>query len=248
MRLRFPPGPGCPQEVQQFPRRVDVNQVQVVVPEQAQHLLGLALAEQAVVDENAGEALADGQVDQHGGDRGVDAAGQGANDARPAPTCSRSMAVVASMKERHGPDTLEAADAEEKVFQDLGTLGGCAGLRGGTAPRRAAAGPSRIAPVGQVSLLPMTSNPGGACSTMSPWLIHTVSVSPRSWNRSSRLLMLTTWPRVLRTRRVARGRTRRSAARVVRRRWRGAGTAAPRPRSGGPLPPGASCGNPGNTC
>ena len=79
--------PDALEAVQEFPRRVHVNQVQVVVPEQAQHLLGLALAEQAVVDEDAGKALADGQVDQHGGDGGVDAAGQGADDAvvRPHP-------------------------------------------------------------------------------------------------------------------------------------------------------------------
>ena len=37
----------------------------VMVAEQPQHLAGLALAQQAVVDEHAGELIADGLVDQH---------------------------------------------------------------------------------------------------------------------------------------------------------------------------------------
>jgi hypothetical protein len=43
-------------------------------------LLGLALAEQAVVDEHAGELVADGALHERGGDGGVDPAGQPADD------------------------------------------------------------------------------------------------------------------------------------------------------------------------
>jgi hypothetical protein len=47
--------------------------------EVALDLLGLALAQQAVVDEDAGELVADGPLHERGGDRGVDAAGQPAD-------------------------------------------------------------------------------------------------------------------------------------------------------------------------
>ena len=50
--------------------------------EVALHLLALARAQQAVVDEHAGEAVADGALDERGGHRGVDAAGEPAD--RPA--------------------------------------------------------------------------------------------------------------------------------------------------------------------
>ncbi len=46
----------------------------VAVAEQRHHLLGLAEPQQAVVDEHAGELLADRLVDQHRRDRRVDAA------------------------------------------------------------------------------------------------------------------------------------------------------------------------------
>ena len=42
--------------------------------------LGLALAQQAVVDEDAGQLVADRAVDQRGRHRRVDAAGEGADD------------------------------------------------------------------------------------------------------------------------------------------------------------------------
>ena len=50
--------------------------------------------------------------------------------------------------------------------------------RGGTARRRAGALSSAIAAKGALSMTPTTSKPGGSCVTRSPWLIHTVSVSP----------------------------------------------------------------------
>ena len=61
-------------------RRINVDQRDVVViAEQGDDLLGLVLAQQAGVDEDAGELVADRLVDQHRGDRGVDAAGQAAD-------------------------------------------------------------------------------------------------------------------------------------------------------------------------
>ena len=61
---------------------VDVDQRDVeVAAEQVDHLLGLAEAEQAGVDEDAGELVADGLVQEQGGDGGIDAAGEAADDA-----------------------------------------------------------------------------------------------------------------------------------------------------------------------
>ena len=74
--------------------RVDVHERDVVVAaEQRDDLLGLVLAQQAVVDEDAGELVADRLVDQHRRHRGIDAAGQPADDAAVADLrrgCARS--------------------------------------------------------------------------------------------------------------------------------------------------------------
>ncbi len=43
------------------------------------HLEELVLAQDAVVDEDAGEAVADGAMDEHGGDGGIDSAGERAD-------------------------------------------------------------------------------------------------------------------------------------------------------------------------
>ena len=43
------------------------------------HLLRLVLPEHAVVHEDAGELLADGLVHEHGGNRGIHAAGKAAD-------------------------------------------------------------------------------------------------------------------------------------------------------------------------
>jgi len=60
---------------------VAVHQLDVkAVAEGLDHLLRLAHAQQTVVDENTGELIADGLVDQHRGDRRIDAAGQAADD------------------------------------------------------------------------------------------------------------------------------------------------------------------------
>ncbi len=66
---------------QELLSRVDVHQVQVeVVAEHADDFLGLVLSEHAVVDEDAGELVADGFRDQHRRDRRVDPAREAAND------------------------------------------------------------------------------------------------------------------------------------------------------------------------
>ncbi len=100
-------------------------------------LLGLACPQQPVVDEHAGQLVADGPLHQRGGDRGVDPAGQPADhpavaDLRPDPArpARRSMLPVvqswASPATRAGTGRAPAGRA------------GCAGPRGGTARRQPA--------------------------------------------------------------------------------------------------------------
>ncbi len=69
LALRF--GVGDPGEfAEEKLRGVDVNQRDVVVmPEQVDHGLGLVEPEHAVIDEHAGELVADRLVDQDRGDR-----------------------------------------------------------------------------------------------------------------------------------------------------------------------------------
>ena len=60
----------------------DMDQRNVeMAAEQPDHLLALAGPHQAVVDEDAGQLVADRLVDQHRGDRRIDAAGEAADDA-----------------------------------------------------------------------------------------------------------------------------------------------------------------------
>jgi hypothetical protein len=67
----------------------------VVVAEKADDLLGLAEAHQAGIDEDAGQLLADRLVDQDGGDRRIDAAGEPADHAAGA-DLSRMRAIASS--------------------------------------------------------------------------------------------------------------------------------------------------------
>ena len=107
------------QLAQEVHRGVHVNQVQVVMlPEEVKDFLRLPFAQQAVVDEDAGQAVADGPVDQHRGDRGVHPAGQGADD----------LAVAHLLPDvfgggldegGHGPQGIELTDAEQKVAENL---------------------------------------------------------------------------------------------------------------------------------
>ncbi len=90
----------------------------VVLPKEVKDFLGFVFAQQAVVHEDAGQAVADGPVDQHRGDRGVHPAGQGADD----PAVAHLLADVlgGGLDEGgHGPQGIELADAEQEVAEDL---------------------------------------------------------------------------------------------------------------------------------
>jgi hypothetical protein len=80
----------------------------------------LVQPQHAVVDEDAGQALADGAVNQHRGDGRVDAAAQPADD--PAVADLRGDARRRFLDERrHRPVSGAAADVEGEVPQDLET-------------------------------------------------------------------------------------------------------------------------------
>ena len=93
MILRFCSGSATPASAaQELVGGVDVDDPHAeIARERVHHLLGLVQAQQPVVDEDAGELIADRPVDQRGGDRRVDAAGQAEHHlvaCRPARGCA----------------------------------------------------------------------------------------------------------------------------------------------------------------
>ena len=93
----------------------------VVVAEQRDDLLGLGCAQQAVVDEDAGELVADGLVDQHRGHGGIDAAGQAAD--HPAGADLGADARDGLLAEGlHGPVAPAAGDVAHEVADQLRAL------------------------------------------------------------------------------------------------------------------------------
>ena len=81
MVLRFSSGSMTPVEaLEEAVGRPHVDELDALVaPEGLDDLLALVLAHEAGVDEHAGELGPDGLVHQRGGDRGVDAAGEAAD-------------------------------------------------------------------------------------------------------------------------------------------------------------------------
>ena len=144
-----------------------------MVAEQADDLLGLVGAHQAVVDEHAGQLVADRLVDQHRRDRAVDPARQAADHpARRRPGrgsrrswSSRNSAIVQS--------PAQAADVADEIGEQLAAVGRVDDLgvehqsNRSAAPRRWRSRRARLR-TGRRSL-----KPSGSCSTRSPWLIHT---------------------------------------------------------------------------
>jgi hypothetical protein len=102
--------------------RVAVNQRDVVVAaEQAHHLLRLARAQQPVVDEDAGELVADGLVNQDGRDGGIDAARQAADDAALADLGADAFDGLGA-EGRHRPFGLAARDAVGEGLEKVSAM------------------------------------------------------------------------------------------------------------------------------
>ena len=103
--------------------------------EVALDLLGLALAQQPVVDEHAGELVADGPLHERRGDRGVDAAGQPADGPARRRPARGSRATCSSTMLTHGPGRAAAGDARTGSARAPAGRARCAAPRGGTARR-----------------------------------------------------------------------------------------------------------------
>ena len=103
---------------------VAVDQRDVVVTaEQADDLLGLAHAQQAGVDKDAGEALADRLVDERRGDRGIDPAGEAADHAAAGYLVADALDRLGAER-RHRPVAAAAADVVGEVLEQRRALRG----------------------------------------------------------------------------------------------------------------------------
>ena len=94
-----------------------------VVGEEALDALGLVFAEEAVVDEDAGELLADGAVDEGCGDGAVDAAGEAEDDVGVADGLADGGGLGLD-EGGHGPVSAAGADAAAEVGDEGGAVGG----------------------------------------------------------------------------------------------------------------------------
>ena len=191
MVLRFCSGSVTPVErAEEQLFRLNVHERDVVaVAEQRHDLLRLAEPQQAVVDEHAGELLADRLVDQHRRHRRVDAAGQAAD--HPALADLLADLLDRLVAERaHGPVAAAADDLADEIAQqrravrrvhDLEMeLRGVelARLVGDDRDRRVRRGARRA------------RKPGGSLVTRSPWLIQTGYFSPFFQTPSNSLRVL----------------------------------------------------------
>ena len=102
---------------------VDMDQRNVeLAAEQPHHLLALAGPHQAVVDEDAGQLVADRLVDQHRGDRRIDAAGQAADHPALADLGADRRARLGA-EGGHRPVALQAGDVVDEVADQPRAVG-----------------------------------------------------------------------------------------------------------------------------
>ena len=158
---------------------MDQRDVVVVAEQRARPRSASSCAQQAVVDEHAGELVADRLVDQHRRDRANRRRPTGRRSpcpCRPGRGCARSprrgtAAIVQSPRAAGDPcaRSCAAACAPSRRVHDLGVE--LHGRRSG-APRRRSRRRARSRDGRS------TAKPGGSCVTRSPWLIQTCLRSP----------------------------------------------------------------------
>ena len=107
---------------------IDADEVQIPLPERGLDLVALVLAHQAVVDEDAGELVADGLCDERGGNGAVHAAGQGQQDLAAADLLADGGDGGAHIV-AHVPGAGAAADAVEEVADHILAVLGVVDLR-----------------------------------------------------------------------------------------------------------------------
>ena len=120
IRRRFSSGSSIPSSrARNRSCRLDVDERHVeVAAERLGHLLGLVRAHEAVVDEDAGELVADGLVDEQRGDRRVDAAGEAADDAVATDLRTDPLHLLLDHGGRR-PGRGRAGDVVEEVLQQV---------------------------------------------------------------------------------------------------------------------------------
>ena len=85
------------------------------------HLLGLVLAQQAVVDENAGELIANRAMDERRSGRRVDATREAADHSAVADLGAHRRNLLVDNRGRR-PALLEARDLAQEAVEDLGAI------------------------------------------------------------------------------------------------------------------------------
>ena len=151
---------------------VDVDQaVAEALAEGRDDLLGLVLAHQAVVDEHAGELVADRPVDEQRRGRRVDAAGEPADDARRRRP-GRGSARPARRSPRPATSALAAGDLAQEALEDLGAVGRVDDLGVELDPVEAALRRSRRRRPASRGSRRARRSPAGASKTVSRWLIQ----------------------------------------------------------------------------
>ena len=152
---------------------VDVAQIEVeAVAAQRHDLLCLASPQQAVVDEDAGELITNGLVDQRGDHGRVDAAGETADD----PVVADAGANARRLRARRSPpwSSRRARRRRERGSSpEPRAHGAYARPRGGTALRRNGASGPRKRRSASCRCAQGCASPGGSASILSPWLIQT---------------------------------------------------------------------------
>ena len=175
MRLRFSSGSETPASAARKPRfGVDPLDVDAEMTGERRHdLIAFVEPEQAVVDEDAGQPLADGAVQQCRDHGGVDTAREREQDAVAADIAAHPLDAVVDDRGR-GPARRAAADFVHEPAQNARALVGMGDL-GMELDAVEAAVSSAIPAIGALSVDAMRLNPAGKALTRSPWLIHTSS-------------------------------------------------------------------------
>ena len=131
-----------------------------VVVERLDHLLGLVLAQEAVVDEDARELVADGAVDEQRRDGRVDAARERADDLVVADLLADQLDLLLDELERR-PRRRRLAGVEHEVAAGCRCRAACGPPRGGTGRRRGRARDPPSPATGVVSVEAVHAEPGG---------------------------------------------------------------------------------------
>ena len=138
----------------------------------ALHLLALALAQQAVVDEHARELVADRAVHQRGGDRGVDATREAAEHVMVADARRGSRLIASSMMLAVVHVGAMPAPACRNRSSMVWPCAVCSTSGCHCTPKRCRSGCSNAA-ISAPSVRPVTAKPDGATTTASRCDIHT---------------------------------------------------------------------------